>query len=564
MKKFPMIKMFVILFSLLLFVSSLSLLASSQATIISFNETIVSTTPQSVSNHVYYLSLTLKGETIINETSESVNITSMTGYISALGLPPLPLNGVPIQPPQAIGDNIYFAYVPGVSSITNLHNITEAYLAYANYTNGSWHVKNVITSGIVTGIFAYNNSLYALWKSSQEGETYLLSVSQNNVIKNVSISIPNASYIEVGKGIAVISNSSSSSLNLQSLLTTGLNIQYYVINLSTGKVIYKIPDYNGNSPILVSVSNDLGLVSYIPITGSSNGLSYLVLYNLSSSTPKILSEKSFSGTALGYINVNFILAFDEQVVGTSGIETLSVYNLTWGQLYQESETISPTSLISPDGLFVNSSTVSILLTQVSQHVNIQAYQVTENSSLKIINVFQVPKPFTISVSEQHYPGYTLLNISWNENQSDTYLVYINNSIVGHTKNEFIQYNVTENGTYLIKVIAQNPLGEIQETTTVNVTVYPVQITSTITTSTTSSTTTTSTTTSTTSSTTTSTAITSSSSIVSPPTNVTKSSSTTSSTTSTQSTTNLSTTLIIVIVLIVVVVIALIFFLARRK
>jgi len=554
MKKYSSVKTSIILFSLLLFVSSLSLPTFSQTTTIPFNETIVSTTPQSISNHVYYLSLTVKGFTIINGTSVSVNITSITGYISALGLlPPLPLNGVPLTPPQAIGDNIYFAYVPGVSSISNLHNITETYLAYANYTNGSWHVKNVITKGIISGIFAYNNSLYALWKPSQEGETYLLSVSQNNVIKNISINISNASYIEVGKGIAVISNSSSS-LNLQSLSTTGLNITYYVINLSTGKVIYKIPDYNGNHPILVSVSNDLGLVSYTSVTGSSTGLSYLVLYNLS--TGKIISEKSFYGTALGYINGKFILAYDEQVVGTSGIVTLSVYNLTWGQLYQEPpETISPTSLYSPDGLFVNSSTVSILLTQVSQHVNIQTYQVTENSSLKIINVFQVPKPFTIKVSQQHYPGYTLLNISWNENQSDTYLVYINNTPVGQTKNEFFQHNVTENGTYLIKVIAENPLGEVQENITVNVTVYPVQI---VTTTTTTTSTTTSTTTTTTSTTTTSTAITSST--VSPPTTTTTSSTATTS----HTTTSFNTTLVLAIVLIVVIVIVLVLFLAKRK
>jgi len=559
MKKYSLVKASIILFSLLLFVSSLSLLTFSQVAVISFNETIVSTTPQSISNHVYYLSLTVKGFTIINGTSVSSNITSMTGYISALGLPPLQLNSVPLTPPQAIGDNIYFAYVPGVSSITNLQNITKTNLAYANYTNGSWHIKNVITGGIVTGIFAYNNSLYALWKSSHGGETYLLSISQNNVIKNISINVPNASYIEVGNNVAVISNSSSS-LNLQSLLTTGLNMQYYVINLSTGKVIYKIPDYNGNPPILVSVNNDLGLVSYTSVTGSPTGLSYLVLYNLS--TNKTISEKSFYGTALGYINGKFILAYNEQVVGTSVIETLSVYNLTWVQLYKESETISPTSLNSPDGLFVNSSTVSILLTQISLHPNIQTDQVTENSSLKIINVFQIPKPFTINVSQQHYPGYTLLNISWNENQSDTYLVYVNNTLFAQTKSESIQYNATENGTYLVKVIAENPLGEIQENMTVNVTVYPVQGTSIITSTTTSnntittSTTTTSTTATTTiSTTTTSSAITSSTS--SPPT-------TTSSTTTSQSATSLSTSLVISIVLIVVIVIALAVFLARRK
>jgi len=118
----PIIKMSIILFSLILF-SSLSLLTFSQTTTIPFSETIVYTTPQSISNHVYYLSLTIKGEIVANKTSVRSNITSITGYISALGLPPLPLNGIPITPPQAIGDNIYFVYLPGVTSISNFSSL---------------------------------------------------------------------------------------------------------------------------------------------------------------------------------------------------------------------------------------------------------------------------------------------------------------------------------------------------------------------------------------------------------------------------------------------------------
>jgi len=583
MKRSPIAKTSIILFSLLLFVSSLSLLTFSQTTTTSVSQTIVYTTPQSISNHVYYLSLTIKGEIVTNKTSIRSNITSIFSNISALGLPPLPLNGFPLTPPQAIGDNIYFIYVPGVTSISNLSSLilnkyNSTYLAYANYTNGSWHVKNLVTSGIVTGISVYNDSLYALWKQSPTGEAHLLVISQNRVVRNVSVNVPNASSIEVGNGVGVVSNVSPLSFNLQTLYSSEINVEFFVINLTTGKVIYKIPDYKGLSPVQVSVSNNLGLVSYIPMplistssssssgySSSSSMTSYIVLYNLS--TGNMTSEKSFNGIALGYINDKFILVYYSPTSETGAVEIFTVYNLSWGQLYQTAEPITPQSFYFPDGLFVNSTAVTILLTQYSELINTQATQVTLTSSLKFINALQAPQPFTINVSEQHYPGYTTLNISWNESQASTYMVYVNNHQVGPTKSESIQYNVTENGTYLIKVIAENPLGEVQENMTVNVTVYPVQVTSTTTSSTTTTTSSSSTTTTTTSTTTTTTtssttttsmAVTTSSSTVSPLT-------TSSSTTTSQSATTFSTTLVIAIVLIVVAVVALaVFFLARRK
>ena len=571
MKRSLIIKTSVILFSLVLF-SSMSLLAFSQTTTIPFSITLVYTTPQSISNHVYYLSLSMKGEVVVNKTSVRYNSTSISANISALGLPPLPLKGIPITPPLAIGDNIYFVYIPGVTSISNLSslvlsklNITNAYLAYANYTNGSWHVKNVITSGIVTGISVYNNSVYALWKPSPTGETYLLLISQNHVVRNVSINVPNASSIEVGEGFGVVSNVSPLSFNLQMLTSASIKAEYFVINLTNGKVIYKIPDYMGLSPVVVSVSNDLLLVSYIPmplVSVSSSGYissSYIVLYNLSTGKP-IEPAKSFNGIALGYINGKFILVYNAQTSGTSTTVTFEVYNLSWVQFYREVEIATPFSVYIPDGLFVNSTSVVILLTQVSTSINMQTNQVTMTSSLKFITALQKPKPFTISVSEQHYYGYTILNISWNETQPSTYLVYVNGTLVGQTKSEFIQYNATENGTYLIKVVAENPLGEIQENITVKVIVYPVQIVTTTTSTTTTSTTTTSSTTTTTSTTST---ITSTTTSATTSTTSTVSTSTTTSSTTTKPA-SFNTTLVIAIVVIVVIVIALALFLVRRK
>ena len=582
MKRSTITKTSIILFSLLFFVSSLSLLTLSQTTTTSFSETIVYTTPQSISNHVYYLSLTIKGEVVTNKTSVRSNVTSISSNISALALPPLHLNGFPITPPQAIGDNIYFVYVPRVTSISNLSSLilnkyNSTYLACANYTNGSWHVKNVITSGIVTGISVYNDSLYAIWKQSPTGEAHLLVISQNHIVRNVSVNVPNASSIEVGNGVGVVSNVSPLSFNLQMLISFEINVEYFVINLTTGKVIYKIPDYNGISPVQVSVSNGLGLVSYVPplifysrsspgYSSSSSITSYIVLYNLS--TGKIISPvKSFNGIALGYINDKFMLVYYAPTSETSPVDIFTVYNLSWGQLYQSAEPITPQSVYMTDGLFVNSTTVTILLTQLSMSINTQTNQVMMTSALEFVNALQVPKPFTINVSEQHYHGYTTLDISWNENQSSTYLVYVNNTLVGQTKSEFIQYNVTENGTYFIKVVAENPLGEVQENTTVKVIVYPVQTTSTSTTTTSTTTTTTSTTTFTTSSSSTTTTSTTTTSTTSSTTRaVTSSYSTVSSSTATtsHSTTSFSTALVIAIVVIVVIVVGLAVFLARRK
>jgi len=564
MKRSPIIKMFVVLLSLMLlsFPPLLTFSQSTTATSISTSETIVYTTPQSISNHVYYLSLTMKGEVVINGTSERLENTSISGYISALGLPPLPLNGVPISPPQAIGDNIYFIYVPNVTSIRGFNNITEAYLAYANYTNGSWHLKNIITSGVVTGISVYNNSIYAIWKQSLNGKAYLLTISQNQLVRNISINVPNAYSIEVGNGVGVVSNVSSLSI-LNSQTSANVSVKYFAINLTNGKVIYMVPDYNNISPSQVSVSNDLLLVSYvqIPTTAitSPSMTSYIVLYNLSTGKP-VEPAKSFNGIAYGYINGKFILVYNVQLYLTSVKYELTVYNLSWGQLYHEVEIGSPESSYVADGLYVNSTSVVILVTQLLSTVNLQTQQVTTTSSLRLKTAVQAPEPFAISVSEQHYPGYTILNISWNETQPSTYLVYVNGTLIGQTKSNSIQYNVTVNGTYLIEVVAMNPLGEVQENITTTVTVYPVQQTITTTTSTTtSSTITTTTTSSTTSTTTTSISATTSSAISS----VTSSATTTSPTT-TSSTTSFSTTLIVAIVVIIVIVIALIAFLARRR
>ena len=433
---------------------------------LSLSGTIVITTPQSISNNIYYLTESVEGEVTVNGGSTSIDITSVSTSIGGQGIPLLSLNGTVITPPKAIGDDIYFVYVPGVTSIPNGYTLTEAYLAYANYTDGNWNVKNVIANGIVSDFSVCNNSIYALWKSSLNSQTYLLLISQNQVVRNVSINVVNASTIEVSHGLGVVSNAP---LNFtQDLVGLHTDTEYFVINISTGKVIYQIPDYNNVMPNSVSVSNGIGLVTYVQSASSS----YLVLYNLS--TGKAISNKSFNGVTVGFINRELILVEEEQASGSNIIEKFSIYNLSWALLYHKTMVGSEYSLYDADGLLINSNGVAIILTHVSTEVNVFGLQVTVSSSLEFINALEAPKPFTIYVTELPHPGYTILNISWGENQQYTYLVYINNTFIGQTKGESVQYNATNNGTYLIKVVAENPLGKLQENATVSVKVYPVQ------------------------------------------------------------------------------------------
>ena len=446
------------LFLLFLLISLIALPSFSQTNVITSNIEFIYSSPQSISNHVYYLSLILKGE-IINGTSAKVNITSISGYIGALGLPPLPLNGVPISPPLAIGDNIYFIYVPNVTAISLA--IKKAYLACANYTNGSWHLKNLITRGIVTGISAYNNSVYALWKSS--GKTYLLTISQGRVVSNVTLSVANITSIEAGNGAGVVSNAS---LILSIIGFPTAEAKYYVINLSTGKVLYEIPDYNNISPALVSVSGNLALVAYI-----TNASSILVLYSLT--TGKILSEKIFEGIIISsYINDKFILVEEVQKNSNrSAIGSISIYNLSWGLVYQQKEYLSPFSFSQIDGLYLNSTNLVIIMTRISvQHHN---NQTVTTSTLKFITALQAPKPFTIYVTPIYHPGVTTLNISWNANPKTTYSVYFNGTLITETTSSYVLYNVTENGTYLVKIVAENPLGKVEENVSIKVIVKPI-------------------------------------------------------------------------------------------
>ena len=549
-----MVKKYLLL--LPLFLSLLSLVAFSQTTEIGFNVTIVYASPQSISNHVYYLNLTEKGETIVNGTSIKTNITSISGYIGALNLSPLPLNGVPLSPPTAIEDNIYFIYVPNVTSLSNL-TIKKTYLAYANYTNGSWHLNNVITNGIVTGISSYNNSIYALWKPSLTGEIYLLKISKGKVVNNVTLGVKNVTSIEVGNGVGIVSNVSSFSSIIKLSSSSLVKVNYYVINISTGKVLYEIPDYNGISPTLVSTSGNLALVTYLTPTVSFSQ-TYLVLYNLT--TGNILSEKTFEGIAFGYINDKFILV-EEELGETTGsaIESISIYNLSWGQIYHQTESITPYSLIQADGLYVNSSSLIIILTLSSSVF--QNNQVVTTTTLKLVTALQAPRQFAIHVTQQHYPGYTILNISWNENPQTSYLVYVNDSLIAKTTNNYVIYNVSENGTYLIKIVAENPLGELEENATVQVTVQPA-VTTTTTTTTSTSTTPISSTTITTSSTPTTT--TSSSSTITSTTTTTIKTTSSSMSTFITATSSMIQIVAIVAIIVIIIVIALAIFLLRRK
>jgi peptide/nickel transport system substrate-binding protein len=102
------------------------------------------------------------------------------------------------------------------------------------------------------------------------------------------------------------------------------------------------------------------------------------------------------------------------------------------------------------------------------------------------NVTVIPKP-EITTTTKSYPGYTLLNISYDaRNIQDLICVqlFINSSLVKKftTLSGYYIYNITSNGTYLITVKAISKLGSSINSTLESVKVMPSITTSTTTTS----------------------------------------------------------------------------------
>jgi hypothetical protein len=101
------------------------------------------------------------------------------------------------------------------------------------------------------------------------------------------------------------------------------------------------------------------------------------------------------------------------------------------------------------------------------------------------NVTVIPKP-EITTTTESYPGYTLLNISYDaRNVQDLICVqlFINGSLVKKftTPSGYYIYNITSNGTYLITVKAISKLGSSINSTVESVKVMPLITTSTTTT-----------------------------------------------------------------------------------
>lgn len=478
-----------LMFSVILSLKTNSLSLSSKEP---FNASIIYTSPSAVlNNSIFYLCAIINGTVSLNLVSQSAtfNVTSVSTYLSGLNIPILQLDGFVISTPKVIGNKVFFIYLPGVKSI-NPSNLTikKSYFAYASF-NGNWgKVINLLTYGASEDFDVYNNTVYLIWKPSySSSNSFLLILNSNGILlNNISLNIINATSISVSNGLGVIGNSSISQLtSLENLSVSGLVGDYFVINLSNGKVLYEIPEYNGLEPSLVSVSDNLALVTY-----SSSSASYLVLYNLSNQ--KILSTREYNSEAIGYINDGYILV--EQIVKSNfGINSIiTVYNENWSVIYQKSQQ-SLTSYLLADGLIVNSTSVTAIITTINTELSFS--QITIISSIELIKVLEAPEPFTISVYEYHYPGYTILYLIWNEKVPSTFYVYFNNSLRSILHQNYVEYNITQNVTYLVKIVAMNALGNITENIIIKIIVYPYlsKITSTTTTSSSSTTSTTETT-----------------------------------------------------------------------
>lgn len=463
-------------------------------------------------NNLFYLCIVLNGELNISGlslTSSELSISSISTYISGIDIPSLQLNGLVVSTPKVINNSVFFTYIPGVKSVSKI-NITSDYLAYANYTQNGWgKVVNLITKGITEDFSILNNLVYAIWKPSPTTSTsYLLVLNKDGIIEeNVSLPILNASIIyTISPYMGIIGNTSTnifSSLSNISLSTVqSVQGEYYIANLTNGRIIKEVPFFEGKEPTYISVSKDgLAVFSYV-----FSGQSDLVLYNVTSQ--KAISSKMFQGDAIGYIsNDNFIMVSDLQQTSQLSLTSLIlVYDMNWSLIYSK-ESSSLSSYLLGEGLFVTNNSLTGIIATISTQFSIEG--ITISTTLELQNVLHSPLPFSISYTEEKNNGYTLVYITWNEKEPSRYTVIINGSVVKTTYQESYLYNATTNTTLYVKVIAVNQLGNLSSNITIDVIVYHYMMSSSITsTSTTSSTSitksSTSTTTSTTSSSTTTT------------------------------------------------------------
>jgi hypothetical protein len=461
---------------LLFLVPTFSPLTKSQISLsFSVNISLIYTSEQALTqNGLVYLVINASGTVNYPQSGNvSYTINSISDYLEGTNLPPYYPGGIIVSKPVVIGNLVYFIYVPGISTFSPQTNITQDEVAYVST---GWENKGVIiTSGFTEWVSKYNNTLLALWYPSISSQkAYLLTIVNNTVIANVSLDVINPTTLTVVNNSEIIVSNSTSKMFLTSLTSSNLyeaqlpSQNFYIIN-SKGKIVEEIPQYEGENPSDVLVINS----TYFIITYYIDNNTYFVAYNPISK--EIIYVKEFSGVStIEYYDKLFLINSVRFSASNSEIFYENfVFTENWNTLWEESGSSTlPTIKISlAEAIYEINGEYYVFLDSETSSLSLIPPSISISSSPKSVFIGSKPQPFTISVEQLRYNGYTEILISWNENVRSYYEIFVNDTLEGTSDENLFTLNITRNTTLIITIEAVNYFGEINESIKVPVMVF---------------------------------------------------------------------------------------------
>jgi hypothetical protein len=411
-----------------------------------------------------------------------------------------------ITPPSvsAYGGKLLIVLLATNQKIINItsFSLTKNLSVYYMFFDGKYFTNPtpLINFGFPESVLTNGTHILVLWKASYNAsKTYLLIFQNFKIIRNVSLTENITSLVMFYKDKILAINSPllgslQSLTRISSPLTTNFSIAYVI-------------DFNGSiikEFSITSVGKVHGSPELFYVNNYGGFRSVITIYNLT-------SGKLVQQFTLPYIVTNLFILYNRYIV-YSGVRVgaLETNQILQVMVYKGGSWYNYTSLVFPPALpqsltyitlvgagFSNSSTTIFLINStnyiVSRTPPIQIQSIILPWNLTI-NFTPPPKP-EVNIRQVTNLGQTTLYIHYNENNANLYgvyniTIYLNNKII-YTSSKpsgTISYNVYENGTYNLVVIAMNIFGTTNTTKQIKVIVLPKQVNNTQTVTTTTTTT----------------------------------------------------------------------------
>ncbi|BDC17305.1 hypothetical protein [Acidianus sp. HS-5] len=386
--------------------------------------------------------------------------------------------------------------------------------------------KNITLPFTAQYIVTFNSRMIILSNIS-----FSLAFSSTSVSGNIYGIYTNGSEKFEVKGLGLPVYCNRSEFVLANIKNNATNVSIYddcgveLYNLHFNRIISNI-----------FVQNNTLTIGYSSLSSSLSSESIVCIYNLSNGKAVKINEMSFpsvittSGftvfSLLGYVNCMLILEniTSESHISKAGVCVFMYFTPLYKEIYKPSLPCKPEVHIEENEypgitvLFINytepnyySHNVSLVkilingktvctLTSPSASIpfyiysngtyNVTAIAVNELGIAKSCvittvtvepNVTFIPKPELLATMES-YPGYTLLNISYNASNIKELIcvqLYINGSLVKKftASSGYYIYNATSNGTYLVTLKVLSKLGSSVNSKTEEISVKPPIVTS---------------------------------------------------------------------------------------